>query len=168
MGSDTLTKTAGEIATPGRITDRHLLIALDGSKNAERALMYVADFLGGQKGFRVTLLRIVPELSEDYFATQDEHDKWIDDETEKAEELLESYRGILIQSGFKPRKVGIHITIGQCSSVAECILEHQKKLQCCTVVVGRRVISRKEEFLFGSTSNRILRSEKRCALWVIE
>jgi hypothetical protein len=34
--------------------------------------------------------------------------------------------------------------------------------------IGRRGISKKEEFMFGSTSTRILHIAKDCSIWVIE
>jgi nucleotide-binding universal stress UspA family protein len=151
-----------------KLKDRHVLIALDESENAKRALLYAADFLGGISGFRATLLRIIPEPPEDYFDTVNDRDKWMDEHRSGAKEILENYRDILIQSGFREDKVEILIDIGHCTSVAERILDKQKKLGCCTVVVGRRGISKKEEFLFGSTSNRILHNGKNCAVWVIE
>jgi nucleotide-binding universal stress UspA family protein len=41
------------------LKERHLLVAVDGSENSRRAVSFVADFLGGYSGFRVTLLHIV-------------------------------------------------------------------------------------------------------------
>jgi nucleotide-binding universal stress UspA family protein len=58
--------------------------------------------------------------------------------------------------------------IRECPSVADCIIDVQQRLRCCTIVMGRRGISKKEEFLFGSTSNKIMHSGKNCAVWVIE
>ncbi|MBI5741591.1 MAG: universal stress protein [Nitrospirae bacterium] len=148
--------------------DRHILLAVDESKSAQRALLYVADFLGGQTGFRATILRIIPEQSEDYFETETDRQAWLDEQRARAGEMLDNYRKILVQSGFEEEKVAVRIISEYCRSIAECILEQQKKLGCCTVVVGRRVISRKEEFLFGSTSARMLHTAKSCALWIIE
>ena len=150
------------------IKDRHILVAVDSSENAKRVVLYVADFLGSLPGFRATLLNIVAEPSEDYFNTEDERRKWIEAQKSGAAAMLEKYREILIQSGFAEDKVAVKIVARQCASVAECILEEQKTLECCTVVIGRRGISRKEEFIFGSTSNKILHSGKNCAVWVIE
>jgi nucleotide-binding universal stress UspA family protein len=151
------------------LKDRHVLIALDESENAKRALLYAADILGSVPGFRATLLRIIPEPSEDYFDTDNDRKKWIDDKRSRATERLENYREILIQSGFGKDKVEVLIdVIRNCPSVAECILDKQKKLGCRTVVVGRRGISKKEEFIFGSTSSKILHDGKNCAVWVIE
>lgn len=148
--------------------DKHILIAVDESENAKRAVLYVADFLGGFPGFKITLLHIIPEPPEDYFETEKDRDEWIKDQKNKMSKLLENYRNVLIQAGFPEEKVKIDISIKPCSSIAECILEELNKIKACTVVVGRRGISKKEELIFGSTSNRILHEAKNCSVWVIE
>jgi nucleotide-binding universal stress UspA family protein len=148
--------------------DRHILIALDESENAKRALLYAADFLGGSPGFRATILNIIPVPSEDYFDSDSDQEKWVDERKTEAEGMLERYREILVQSGFGEDKVATSVEIRHDRSVAECILDAQKRLDCCTVIVGRRGISKKEEFIYGSTSSKVLHSGKNCAVWVIE
>ncbi|MEW6109322.1 MAG: universal stress protein [Nitrospirota bacterium] len=153
---------------PSPIKDRHILIAVDGSDNAKRVVLYVADFLGGVPGFRVTLLSIIPESLEDFFNTDKERQEWYESRRTEAAKMTEDYRRILIQSGFSEDKVNTRVVVKECPSIAECILNEQIKLECCTVIIGRRGISRKEEFIFGSTSNKILHAKKGCAVWVIE
>jgi nucleotide-binding universal stress UspA family protein len=36
-----------------------------------------------------------------------------------------------------------------------------------TIVVGRQGLSRKEEFLFGSVSSKIVSHARNCAVWVV-
>jgi len=148
--------------------DRHILIAADDSENARRAVLYVADFLGGVPGFRVTLLTIIPEPPADYFNTDMERIAWMEKNKSEAVRMLDNYRTILIQSGFSEDRVTATVDIRCCPSVADCILDMQQRLRCCTIVMGRRGIPKKEEFLFGSTSNKIMHSGKNCAVWVIE
>ncbi len=148
--------------------ERHILIAVDGSENSKRAVLYVADFLGGVPGFRATLLHIIPDPPSDFFGSEAERNEWLRDEKSRAEEMLEKYRRVLIQSGFAEDKVSAVADVRFCPSVGECIIQTQRGLNCCTVVMGRRGISKKEEFLFGSTSSRVMHSEKNCAVWVIE
>ncbi len=147
--------------------DRHILIAADNSENAKRAVLYVGDLLGGFPGFRVTILTVIPEPPADYFGTEGELASWIEKQKADAATLLENYRRILIQSGFGEDKVDTMLDVRYCPSVGECILDTQQKVGCCTVVVGRRGISRKEEFLFGSTSSKIMHSVRNCAVWVV-
>jgi len=148
--------------------DRHVLIAVDQSEIAEKAVLYVGDFLGGVPGFRVTLLTVVTLPPEDYFPSDDERSEWIGRQQTTARMVLEKYRDILVQSGFKKSKVQVRVDVREDFSLSDCILDEQKALDCCTVVVGRRGISKKEEFMFGSTSSKILHTGKNCAVWVIE
>jgi nucleotide-binding universal stress UspA family protein len=150
------------------IGDRHVLIAVDDSKNAERAVLYAADFLGGVPGFRATMITVIPKPPEDYFSNDEERQAWLTDHTSEAEKMLDRYREVLIQSGFSDNKVDMIVDVRDCPSIADCIIDMQQRLECCTVIVGRRGISKKEEFLFGSTSSKVVHSGKNCAVWVIE
>jgi hypothetical protein len=83
----------------------HILIAVDGSDNARRAVSYVADFLRGLPCVNVTLLTIVSEPPEDYFTGQDERLTWVAEHTDTAEKMLKEYRHILTDAGFKENAV---------------------------------------------------------------
>ncbi len=148
--------------------DRHILIAVDDSENAKRAVLYVAGFLGGVPGFCVTLLTVISVPSPDYLKSDEERSAWIERKRSGATELLGVYRRVLLQSGFQENKVETVIDIRSCPSIADCIVEVQQRLGCCTIVIGRRGISHKEEFLFGSTSSKIMRSGKNCTVWIVE
>jgi nucleotide-binding universal stress UspA family protein len=150
------------------IKDKHLLIAVDQTDNSKRAVLYVADFLGGFSGFRATLLSIVPELEEDFFDTEAEKDTWTLQKVEETNKMLQNYRQILIQSGFPPDKVKVRSCVNERKALSEAILQSQCGLSCCTVVVGRHHKSKSEEFLFGSTSSKIIHEAKNCAVWVVE
>lgn len=150
------------------IKDKHLLIAVDESESSRRAVLYVADFLGGFPGFRATLLSIIPEPEEDFFDNDKELVAWTKVRLEEANIALERYRQVLIQSGFEPDKVRIRSCVGDSLSLSEAILDTRCDLTCCTIVVGRHHKSKTEEFLFGSTSNRLIHEAKNCAVWVVE
>lgn len=148
--------------------NRNILIAVDESENAARAVSYVRDFIAGFPGFHVTLITIIPEPPEDYFMSESERTAWIKDKNASARSILEVYRKMLIEAGFRDEDVKAYAVMKECTSIAECILNEQEKLACGTVVIGRRGISRKEEFIFGSTSSKILHTARNCAIWVIE
>jgi nucleotide-binding universal stress UspA family protein len=150
------------------VKDKHMLIAVDESDSSRRAVLYVADFLGGFPGFTVTLLRVIPEPEEDFFESEAEQTAWVREKIEAANRMLENYRQILIQSGFPEEKVKYRSCVGEASSFAEAILGTRCDLNCCTVVVGRHHKSKTEEFLFGSTSSKLIHDAKNCAVWVVE
>lgn len=150
------------------LKDKHLMISVDASDSSRRAVLYVADFLGGFPGFAITLFSIVPEPEDDFFSTEEEKIAWTRVKVEAANRMLDTYRKILVQSGFPPEKVRIRSCVGDVKSLADAILDTRCDLTCCTVVVGRHHKSKTEEFLFGSTSNRLIHEAKNCAVWVVE
>jgi nucleotide-binding universal stress UspA family protein len=151
-----------------KMKGRNILIAVDASENAKRAIQYVRDVIGGLPGFHVTVLSIISEPSEDYFVNADERNAWVEKENAATKSILDEYRQVLIQAGFRDEDVTVLAVMKSCASIAECILDEQRKLGCGTVVIGRRGISKKEEFMFGSTSTKILHIAKDCSIWVIE
>ena len=150
------------------IKDKHLLIAVDQSESSKRAVLHVADFLGGFPGFKATLLSIIPEPEDDFFENEQERVAWIKKKEGEINRMLENYRRILIQSGFPEDKVLVRSSVGKGTSLAEAILEMRCDLSCCTIVVGRHHHSRTEEFLFGSTSSKLIHEAGNCAIWVVE
>ena len=151
-----------------RDAERHLLVAVDASANSKRAVMYLADFFGDDKDVFVTILSIIPEPSEDYFSTDEEREKWLATKEAEMNDVLDGYKEILLSAGFMEDQIDVRLIIRQCESIGDAIIEEQAKLRCCIVVVGRRGISHNEEFVFGSTSNKILHHATNCAVMVVE
>lgn len=152
----------------GQPKDKHFLIAVDGSESSKRAVLYVADMVGGFPGFFATILSIIPAAEEDFFDSEEEKAAWTREKLAVAGRLTENYRQIMIQAGFPPEKVRTRACVAGERSFAEVILETRCDLSCCTVVVGRHHKSRTEEFLLGSTSTKLIREAKNCAVWVVE
>lgn len=151
-----------------RDAERHILAAVDESDNSKPAIMYLADFFGSDKDVFITILSIIPEPSEDFFGTEAAREKWLSGKRAEMERNLAGYEEILRGAGFADNQIETRLIIRQCTSIADAILEEQAKLRCCIVVVGRRGISHKEEFIFGPTSNKILHHATKCAVMVVE
>lgn len=151
-----------------RDTERHLLIAVDESDNSRRAVMYVADFFTGNQDIFITLLSIIPEPAEDFFATEEKRRQWLTEKEAAMRTTLNGYKEILLGAELKDSQIETRLTIRPCTSIGDAILEEQEKLRCCIVVMGRRGISHNEEFVFGSTSSKILHHAKHCAVMVVE
>jgi len=147
--------------------NRNVLLAVDDSQNARRAVAYVAFMLGRVEGCRVTLLHVISEPEEDYFATIEEKQRWLEQYRRRIETRLEQYRRELIEAGFPEEAVQTSAPLRHCPSIAECILSELDRTRYGTLVVGRQGLSRKEEFLFGSVSSRIVGHARNCAVWVV-
>ena len=148
--------------------NKNILIAVDDSENAHRAVSYVGQMLGDSDGYKITLLHVIADPEEDFFPTSDEREKWLEGRKKTAEEMLEEYRKDLINAGFKPEDVSKFSTLKHCPSMAECILSERKKAGYSTIVLGRQGISRSEEFLFGSISSKIVTHARSCTVWIVE
>jgi len=148
--------------------NNNILIAVDESENARRAVSYVGQFLAAIKGFKVLILHVIRQPEEDYFAASSEKDQWLSQYQLKVDAMLKDYRQLLIREGFTPEDVSIRSTLRYCPSLAQCILAERDQTGYSTIVVGRQGLSRSEEFLFGSVSSKIVNHARDCTVWVVE
>jgi nucleotide-binding universal stress UspA family protein len=151
-----------------KVFNKNILIAVDESHNARRAVSYVGQLLGGLVGFKVTILHVIPEPEEDYFPTSTEKEKWFTQYEKKVDVMLKNYRQLLIKKGFASKNVSIRSTVRYCPSMAKCILSERDETGYSTIVLGRQGLSRSEEFLFGSISSKIVNHARKCTIWVVE
>jgi nucleotide-binding universal stress UspA family protein len=142
-----------------KFSNKNILIAVDESENARRAVSYVAELLGGIEGFEVTILHVIPLPEEDFFLTPTDKEKWLSQHRVKIDAMLEGYRQILISVRSPTR---------YCPSMAECILAERDEREYGTIVLGRQGLSRTEEFIFGSISSKIVTHARNCTVWVVE
>jgi nucleotide-binding universal stress UspA family protein len=147
---------------------KYILLAVDESENARRAVSYVAELLGGVEGFEVTIMHVIPLPEEDFFLTATDKEKWLSHYRVRIDTVLEVYRQILIDAGFHPNNVSVRSPTRYCPSMAECILAERDEREYGTIVVGRQGLSRTEEFIFGSISSKIVTHARNCTVWVVE
>jgi nucleotide-binding universal stress UspA family protein len=148
--------------------NRNILIAVDESHNSQRAVIYVGKLLGGFRGFKITVLHVISQPEEDYFNNICYEDQWYNEYRTKVDKMLYEYRTILVDLGFNPEDVSTRSTIRYCPSMAECIITELDNMEYSTLVVGRKGLTYKEEFLLGSISGKIVRTAKNCTVWVVE
>ena len=160
---------------------KKILVGVDASENSERAVSYVGDILGNSPDFLVQLLAIERPPERDFFADEDSWKKACKEHEQKMYSFLKKSRSVLESKGFPASAIKeqyivscrspIHEQVAYCSpgtSIAQEILKVQEEQGFGTVVVGRRGVSKAEEFLFGSVSNRIVHYAKDCSIWVVQ
>ena len=154
--------SARRVAPPHRrrpaAAERGLLVVLDESEVASRAVTYVGRLLGRHRGFRVCLAYVLPELPsgllehggaadprrEERLASslRAEQRRWIADRKRQAGGLLDEATRSLRRAGMGSNA----LTIRFCGPVttkaaADEILRLARAQRCRTVVVGRRRLS---------------------------
>ncbi len=147
---------------------KKILLAVDASENARRAAEYVGEIIGGAKDFEVTLLYVIRHAEKDIFPDEETWMAKKEEEKKEAEKVLDNVYELLIHKGLDKEIIERKILSITGFSIAQAILDFQKQGGFGTIVVGRRGMSKAEEFLFGSISNKIVHYAKGCAVWVIE
>lgn len=159
-------------------TDK-ILIAFDGSENALRSVAYTASMTGCRSDCQVEVVAIERPPDRDLFA---DDAAWKESCSIKATALrqsLDAARDMLLQAGLAKTAVNTRFVEScrsplresrECSintSIALEVLRLAEEGGFGTVVVGRRGVSRQEEFLFGSVSSKIIHAAKDLAIWVV-
>ncbi|MCD6271346.1 MAG: universal stress protein [Deltaproteobacteria bacterium] len=132
-----------------------VLIGVDGSDGARRAIDYVATTLGGSK-FEVKLLYVIRGGTEDY----------LNGAVSDIEGVFEQAKKCLQKMGFQSNQIKTKIITGV-RSRAGAIVEEAKLGNYGTIVVGRRGLSKVQEFFMGRVSNKIIQLAKKNVVWVM-
>ncbi|MDQ7833912.1 MAG: universal stress protein [Humidesulfovibrio sp.] len=148
---------------------KNILISVDASDNAMRAVDYAASILANAEGVRVTLLYIERAPNRDKF---DDEAAWLNQcklDHDRVFDFLKTARQKLVAAGLP--EASVHERTVLCSaepSIAQTILDVQQAEGFGTLVVGRRGLTKGEEFLFGSVSSKLVHNAKNCAVWVVQ
>jgi len=153
------------------------LVAMDGSDEAMRAVDYVGTMLAGSD-CTVTLFHVLRGLEflslgfEGAFVPSPEvlGGEEIKAEFQRAEEAIKTVCNQAIdrleQAGLKGDQINTKIVTGAASR-AKAIVEEAKNEGYGTIVVGRRGLSRVEEFFMGRVSSKVIQLAKEMAVWVV-
>lgn len=158
-----------------------VLIAVDGSENSIRAVSYAGEIMSGNKDAQIMLLCIERFPDRDLFADEESWKKSCQEQREEMKRFLVDSRDILESKGVPAELISeryvvsckspfADASVARCShgtTIAQEILSVLKEEDFGTVVVGRRGVSKAEEFLFGSVSNKIIHHAKNCSVWVV-
>jgi len=146
-----------------------VLIAIDLSENSLKAVDYVGRMLCCHTSVDITLVNVIKEPSPDILSDTQERQEHVEQTRARTLTLMEQAARGLVAQGIPEKH--IHLKIHICRkpvSIADLILREQQNGQYGTIVVGRQGLSKREEFLFGSVSNSVVREAKHCAVWVVE
>ena len=152
-----------------------ILIAVDPSENALKAVKYAAGILRSDS--QVTLYHvffktppldlregeILPHHPASFRGSTEEFKKWLSAQRSAAEESLDAAKKVLIKGGLDPKNIEVKIEEGK-QGVATDILNEVKEGGYDTVIVGRRGQSRLKRFFSGSVTAKIMHHAEDCAV----
>ena len=144
-----------------------ILIAMDSSECSMQAIDFSGELMGGLD-FNITLLHairgagaLIPRAGNLSLSRED-----IQAQKDDIHAVFDQARHRLINFGFKPENITRKI-IADVSSRAKAIVQEAKKNRHTTIVVGRRGLSKVQEFFMGSVSNKVIQLSEEQAVWVV-
>jgi len=158
---------------------KKMLIAIDDSPNAFRAVVYVAQQFAGAADLEIELVHVLPNLpaifwDEGHILSEEEKrdrkkvvDKWIDDRKARMEPVFKKAIDALTGTGISPRQITTK-SLSDSTDVAESILEEAKDGGYQTIVVARRGIVTGNHLLMGSVTSKIITRGSGVAVTIIE
>ncbi len=140
--------------------NKKLLVAVDGSACATRAVQFVADILGSRKGYQVQLVHVIRggrkrdlELFQENGFTE-------------SGPIFKATTGILTAGGFAEADIATKTITGVLSR-AGAIVDEAEKGGWGTIVLGRRGLSRVKEFFIGRVSNKVIYAGRKDTVWLV-
>ncbi|MCX7822112.1 MAG: universal stress protein [Syntrophobacterales bacterium] len=161
--------------------DKGIVIGLDPSEEAMKAVKYVASILGGKDrpDWTIHLIHVARALelltvNYDPFFTPDERVEWMrrveqqhmEEIRAKMGDVFEEARKILEEAGIRRKRIQEDIISGAYSRAAT-LIEEARKRNCGTIVVGRRGLSKIEEFFLGRVSSKTLQMASDKTVWIV-
>lgn len=144
-----------------------ILVAVDEGETSLRALRYVARMTAAMPEVSICLLHIYPEPPPDFYPSGGVLEVYRAEKEKRAEMIFAQSEVVLLEAGIQPGAIrkAIHPAVGK--TISQMVLEMQREGDFGTVVVGKRGVSKAEEFLFGSISNALARYSSRFTTWVV-
>ena len=159
----------------------NVLIAVDGSGNSLRAVEYAGRLFALNPEARLVLFQILPAISRMILDKKEikiiESRKmerpdlsglyWRTEDEDKMNKFFAEAKDLLIQAGVKSEQIKSKFAVKKLE-IAEAILEEAELGKYDTLILGRRGLSRVREFFLGSTSTKVVREARGCAVCVVE
>jgi nucleotide-binding universal stress UspA family protein len=143
-------------------------VAVDESENSRRAVEYLALWAACSEAVRVVLVHVVKEPSEDVLPDRDEREKYVGQKRDSADALLARCRERLEKLGVPAERIRAKtLYCKPPQTVVDAILGEIREDDYDTIVLGRRGVSKKEEYIFGSVSQSLVREVVDISVWVV-
>jgi nucleotide-binding universal stress UspA family protein len=154
----------------GQVKSNRVLIAVDSSENALRAVDHAGFMLSGTE-CPVTLFHTMRHLRrfvpQEVLAEAPEMEElWKTKAGQVMKPFMKKAEEMLVKAGVSESQISKKIVDGSRSAASD-ILEEARENGYGTIVMGRRGISGVQEFFMGSVSSKVLQNATGMALWIV-
>lgn len=144
-----------------------ILATVDEHESSMQAVRYLAGVLGGSDACRVRIMAVYHAPESNGHPAPEQRAEAAAQRKELLLGRLHVARQILVEARLPAYNVSTRLEDAGGRTIAETIMAAQRQGGFGTIVVGRRGVSKAEEFLFGSVSSSIVHQATDCAIWVI-
>jgi nucleotide-binding universal stress UspA family protein len=132
------------------VTISRILVAVDGSENADRAFEYAAYIAKQCEVERLYIINVIEGFGRNIRAWE-KHDLGVKDLKRNSKELLEKYKSKAYSQAFTTVEI-----ISTAGNAGEEILRAAEREKMDTIVMGSRGLSTASKLLLGSVSHNVL------------
>lgn len=145
------------------------LVGVDGSQCSQRAVEHLAAVVRGKPSARVRLAFVLRRLgifSPALTADQDIEEDWGREVQEAVGPVLTQAENILLTAGLARSQVESRVITGV-SSRAGALVSEAARQGLGTIVLGRRGLSKVEQFFMGRVTGKVLGLARDRAVWIV-
>ena len=151
-----------------------VLVALDDSENATRAVEYISKNFSPDH--EVTLFSVMPdtqmlcninspELTPYFWSQRNVFCSLEDKKKELIQAAADRAKDVLLKAGFKKEKISVKVQAKKKGIARDIVAEAESGYD--TIVMGRRGLSGIREFVMGSVSQKVLHSVKDVSVVIV-
>ena len=144
-----------------------MLIAIDEKETSLKALHYVGRMAADIEGLTILLLHVYSEPPPDFYQRGGSLDTYRTAGERYAEKLFAKAHEVLARYGIEREQINRMSLMAEGMTISDAVLSIRKQGKYGTVVVGKRGVSKAEEFLFGSISNALAKNSKGFSAWIV-
>ena len=155
----------------GGINSKKVLVCVDNSENALRAVDHAGFMLSGTD-CKVTIFHTIGHLrryvtKEVLEEAKELHQLWKSKASEQIAPNMEKAHKMLLDAGLTKDQITTKVVNGS-RSAADYILKEARSNGYGTIVLGRHGQSMMREFVFGSVTSKILHHSSGLAVWIVQ
>ena len=145
--------------------DTSILVALNDSMSSREVIRFLTRFAFCRDDAKITLAHVFrkPTASEELMG-----EKFVEKQPSKYMRILENAKNDLVENGFLPSNITINMVQDPYPTVADGIIDSLKKGDSNVVVIGRKRMSKAEEFVLGDPSIKLVRVLEGTAVLVVK
>jgi len=142
-----------------------ILVAFSESMSSRVMMEFLAAMPLRREDCQVTLLHLFkkPSASEELMGK-----KFTEEQPTRLLGALQKAKDKLVENGFLPDHVRIELISDPYPTVADGIIDQCKKRGCQMVVIGRKKMSKAEEFVMGDACIKLVRALEGLAVLVVK